>query len=198
MSRWRRISQLATELGSQLQQTRGVKASTKKLPVVLLKNVDGLGTAGKLLNVNHGYARNYLIPKRLVDYVVSSKRSSRPDRKLQQGDFRQKSDGSADQAAKKESVQHRKQLELLFNKLTSTQLVVKRKTLPDSKALAQEVAVKDIVDAIAKQMRIEVVPELVDVPPSETLKEVGEYRLPLKLIMPSGQRAGLDVTVAST
>lgn len=53
-------------------------------------------------------------------------------------------------------------------------------------------------DAIAKQMRIEVVPELVDVPPSETLKEVGEYRLPLKLIMPSGQRAGLDVTVAST
>lgn len=32
-----------------------------------MQDVDGLGQAGKELSVNHGYARNYLIPKRLVD-----------------------------------------------------------------------------------------------------------------------------------
>ena len=37
MQRWRRASQLISELGSQLQQTRSVKASTTKLPVVLNK-----------------------------------------------------------------------------------------------------------------------------------------------------------------
>ena len=105
MQRWRRASQLISELGSQLQQTRSVKACTTKLPVVLskvteherlgrnvpsldamldkvhaqqlitkltgallcmLQDVEGLGPAGKPTRVSHGYARNYLLPKRLV------------------------------------------------------------------------------------------------------------------------------------
>jgi hypothetical protein len=37
MQRWKRASQLIAELGSQLQQLRTVKATTTKLPVVLLK-----------------------------------------------------------------------------------------------------------------------------------------------------------------
>ena len=52
-------------------------------------------------------------------------------------------------------------------------------------------------DAVAKQLRIRVVPEMVDLG-SETLTVVGEYRLPLKLVLPNGDRAALDVTVAST
>ena len=52
-------------------------------------------------------------------------------------------------------------------------------------------------DAVARQLRIRLVPEMVDLG-GETLKVVGEYRLPLKLVLPSGDRAALDVSVAST
>lgn len=52
-------------------------------------------------------------------------------------------------------------------------------------------------DAVAKQLRIRLVPEMVDLG-GETLKTIGEYRLPLKLVLPTGNRVQLDVTVAST
>lgn len=52
-------------------------------------------------------------------------------------------------------------------------------------------------DAVAKQLRIRLVPEMVDLG-GETLKVAGEYRLPLKLVLPNGERAQLDVTVSST
>lgn len=52
-------------------------------------------------------------------------------------------------------------------------------------------------DAVAKQLRIRLVPEMVDLG-GETLSVVGEYRLPLKMVLPSGDRVALDVTVAST
>ena len=41
------------------------------------------------------------------------------------------------------------------------------------------------------------VPELVDLG-GEKLATVGEYRLPLKMVLPSGDRVALDLTVAST
>lgn len=52
-------------------------------------------------------------------------------------------------------------------------------------------------EAVGRQLRIRMVPEMVDLG-GETLKVVGEYRLPLKLVLPSGDRAALDVTIAST
>ena len=41
--------------------------------VILLENVVGLGKAGELKNVKDGYARNYLIPKKLVEVATKSK-----------------------------------------------------------------------------------------------------------------------------
>lgn len=58
-------------------------------------------------------------------------------------------------------------------------------------------ALRCSADAVAKQLRIRLVPEMVDLG-GETLKVAGEYRLPLKLVLPSGERAQLDVTVSST
>jgi hypothetical protein len=53
-------------------------------------------------------------------------------------------------------------------------------------------------DTVARQMNIEIVPELLDFASGDTLYIVGEYRLPLKLVLPSGERAMLDVNVLST
>ena len=50
---------------------------------------------------------------------------------------------------------------------------------------------------MAKQLRIRLVPEMVDLG-GETLGVVGEYRLPLKLVLPNGDRAALNLNIAST
>lgn len=49
-----------------LQEVRNMK-------VILLENVVGLGKAGEIKNVRDGYARNYLIPKRLVEVATEKK-----------------------------------------------------------------------------------------------------------------------------
>ncbi len=41
--------------------------------VILLENVVGLGKAGEIKNVKDGYARNYLIPKKLVEVATKNK-----------------------------------------------------------------------------------------------------------------------------
>ncbi|GAB4817006.1 hypothetical protein N2152v2_004052 [Parachlorella kessleri] len=176
MQRWRRASQLISELGCQLQQTRTVKASTTKLPVVLSQDIEGLGPAGKPTRVSHGYARNYLLPKRLVQgsSVVEETRRQR------------------------EEAQQRKQVDLLIKKLTSSMLTLKRKTQLGSQTLDTEVTAKDIAEAVARQLRIEMVPELLELEASDALRVVGEYRVPLKLVLPGGERAMLDVSVLST
>ena len=52
-------------------------------------------------------------------------------------------------------------------------------------------------EAVARQLRIRLEPGMVDMG-GESLRAVGEYRLPLKLVLPSGDRATLDITLAST
>lgn len=41
--------------------------------VILLENVIGLGRAGDIKNVKDGYARNYLLPKKLVEIATKGK-----------------------------------------------------------------------------------------------------------------------------
>ena len=36
------------------------------MKIILIENVDRVGTAGSIINVKDGYARNYLIPKKLA------------------------------------------------------------------------------------------------------------------------------------
>jgi len=47
---------------------RGPKASTRKVPVILLKDSPNLGYRGEEVSVRPGYARNFLIPQQLVVY----------------------------------------------------------------------------------------------------------------------------------
>jgi len=42
------------------------------LKIILLESINGFGTAGEIVNVKNGYARNYLIPKKLALPATSS------------------------------------------------------------------------------------------------------------------------------
>jgi ribosomal protein L9 len=72
-----------------------------------------------------------------------------------------------------------------------------RRKVTEGGKLDKAVTGEDIADAIARQLQIEIVSELVDMG-GEQLKTVGEYELPLKLIMPGGERAKLDVNIVAT
>jgi ribosomal protein L9 len=73
---------------------------------------------------------------------------------------------------------------------------MRRKVTEDGK-LDKAVTAEDIADAVARQLQIEIVAELVDMG-GEQLKATGEYELPLKLTLPGGERAKLDVNIVST
>lgn len=72
-----------------------------------------------------------------------------------------------------------------------------RKKANDKGGLDSSISAADIAAAVARQMQIEIVPELVDMG-GEALGAVGEYEIPLKLILADGRRATLDVSVVST
>lgn len=46
-------------------------------------------------------------------------------------------------------------------------------------------------------MQIEIVPGLLDIG-GEPLQAIGEYRLPLKLLLPGGERGMVDVNILAT
>jgi hypothetical protein len=50
---------------------------------------------------------------------------------------------------------------------------------------------------VLRQLQVEMVAALVDMG-GDVLRTVGEYRLPLKLMLPGGKRAMLDVNIVAT
>ena len=72
-----------------------------------------------------------------------------------------------------------------------------RRKVNDKGTLDKPVGAADVAEAVARQMQIEIVPELVDMG-NEELKGIGEYELPLKLILEGGEKATLDVSIVST
>eukprot|EP00887_Chlorella_sp_A99_P000764 scaffold5.g764.t1 len=188
-ARIQRASQLLETLAGQLQQARGAKAAPVKLPVLLLQEVEGVGASGKLARVNHGFARNYLIPKRKA--VIAHRADDEAEAA---------SSGGGAQAAADEVprglAQQQRQAEAAIKKLITSPVTIKRKT-GDGQRLDMPVSKQDIADAVARQLRVALAPELLDIG-TDRLAVVGEYRLPLKLVLPSGERAALDVNISST
>ena len=63
--------------------------------------------------------------------------------------------------------------------------------------LEKDVGAADVAEVIARQLQIDFVPELLDMRDS-VIKTVGEYEIPTKLILPSGNAVVLDVNITST
>lgn len=72
-----------------------------------------------------------------------------------------------------------------------------RRKAGESGKLDKPIAAEDVADAVARQLQIEIVPQLVGMG-GEVLSTTGDYQLPLKLLLPGGERAQLDVKVVST
>jgi hypothetical protein len=55
---------------------RGPKQSSRKVPVILIKDTPKLGFRGDEVAVRPGYARNFLVPQQLVVYSTHENRAT--------------------------------------------------------------------------------------------------------------------------
>ena len=71
----------ATTRRGQVVVVRGYKKAHRKVEVILLRDVDGLGKADDVADVKPGRARNHLVPMRLATYVNEEKLAASVARK---------------------------------------------------------------------------------------------------------------------
>jgi len=143
--------------------------------VVLLKDVPSLGKTGDVVTVAEGYARNYLIPRRLAE-PASEKR-------LQQiAHLRRQREKKAEVA-----VQRAEEKATILQEAT----VPVRVKVGEGNRLFGAVTAKDIALAIAKECGITLDKKQILL--NRPLKEVGTYTVPVRLV--PGVTASLKVAV---
>lgn len=133
------------------------------MKVVLLQDVKSQGKKGELVNVSDGYARNFLLPKKLAVEADA--------------------DVMNDIKNKEASKQHKEMLE----KKAATELAEKLKTVvvkfkmehgADGR-LYGSITAKDIADELLKQHNITVDKRKLSL--NEAIKAYGNYSVPVKL-----------------
>jgi large subunit ribosomal protein L9 len=143
---------------------------------ILLKDVDGLGDAGSVIDVSPGYLRNYLQPRKLAQPAT--------DASLEEARRRQE---AADRAAK-EAAERAEETAALLSK---TVLTIQHRAGEDGK-LYGSVTSKEIADAIgeARGLRIDRKKIRLDDP----IREVGTYMIEVELA--GGSTARIKTIVA--
>jgi large subunit ribosomal protein L9 len=130
---------------------------------ILVKDVDGLGEAGSVVNVSRGYLRNYLLPQGLAELATAGRIAEVQRRETERRDAeRRAADQAKDQAAL----------------LGRTILTLKAKAGNDGR-LFGSITSADVAEAIweARQMRVDRRHITVEPP----IRAVGTYTVPVEL-----------------
>jgi large subunit ribosomal protein L9 len=132
------------------------------IEVILKEPVDNLGNRGDVVKVAPGYARNYLLPRKLALAVTEgNKRQIEAERKR----------ASAIEA------QERVTADALSSRLASVEVVVARR-VGEKDTLYGSVTSADIAEALARQ-GFEIDRRKLQL--AEPLKHLGEFSVPIKL-----------------
>jgi large subunit ribosomal protein L9 len=132
------------------------------IEVILKEPVDNLGNRGDVVKVAPGYARNYLLPRKLALAVTEgNKRQIEAERKR----------------ASVIEAQERTTAEALATRLAQVEVVVARR-VGEKDTLYGSVTSSDITEALARQ-GFEVDRRKLTLP--EPLKHLGEFAVPVRL-----------------
>ncbi|BBB33175.1 large subunit ribosomal protein L9 [Thermotomaculum hydrothermale] len=132
------------------------------MEVILRENVEGLGKRGDVVRVKDGYARNYLIPRKLAVPVT-------------EGNIKQ-----IELEKKNWALKHQKEIEAaeavkdIIEKITIT--VTKK--AGENNQLFGSVTAQDIADALAKE-KVEIDKKKIELP--EQIKELGTFPVKIKI-----------------
>lgn len=133
------------------------------MKIILLQDEKKLGKEGDIIEASEGYARNYILPKKIG---VEATPKNMNDLKLKKAN---------DEKVAKEQLEEAKALAVL---LETKQVVVKIKAGEGGKTFGS-VSTKEIAAAFKEQHDIELDKKKIQVP--ESLKNFGSYEVPVKL-----------------
>ena len=147
------------------------------MKVILLDNIKGVGKKDEIINASDGYARNYLLPKKLA--------------------VEANAENMAKLNNKKEAANYRKDVEKqnaeeLAKKLKGIMLKIKVKAGENGKIFGG-VTSKEISDNLKSQYNFDIDKKKIEL--KETIKTLGEFNVPIKLF--EGVIANLKVEVIS-
>ena len=132
------------------------------MEVILREHVDNLGRRGEIVKVADGYARNYLLPRKLaLPATEGNKRHVERERKIVEA----------------REAQEKGQAEALAARLTSIDISIARR-VGDTEALYGSVTAADVADYL-KTQGFEIDRRKLILP--EAIKAIGEHTVPLKL-----------------
>ena len=132
------------------------------MEVILREHVDNLGRRGDIVKVADGYARNYLLPRKLALLVTDGNRKHIE---------RERAKFEAKEAVEKKGAEE------FAAKLAAVEIVIARR-VGETQALYGSVTTADIVEALAAK-GIEIDRKKVQL--GEPLKSLGETDVPIKL-----------------
>jgi large subunit ribosomal protein L9 len=138
------------------------------MDVILLNDVEKVGLRGEVVNVARGFARNYLLPRRLAEVATPSKVAELQKREEQRARHEARSFEQAQEMA---------------TTLGKTQLRFDVKAGPTG-SLFGSVTPTDIADEIWRVRKIRIDRRKVGI---DTIKRIGRYEVPIELFQ--------DVTV---
>jgi large subunit ribosomal protein L9 len=136
------------------------------MKVILKENVEKLGRMGDLVEVSDGYARNYLIPKKLAVAATDKNVKALEHEKRLIAERQRK---------------ERKAAEELAQRIRQIAIAIPVQTGEEEEGVAKifgSVTSKDIVDALAKEG---VTVDKRNVHLEKPIKELGKFMVPIKL-----------------
>ncbi|HUM34092.1 MAG TPA: 50S ribosomal protein L9 [Candidatus Saccharicenans sp.] len=145
------------------------------MKVILLETVEKVGKKGDVLNVAPGFARNYLIPRKLAMEVTPSN--------IKMVEMRQK-------ALKKKEEKERLSYQELIKKLNEVHLEIRRRS-SEKDVIFGSVSAADIQAELAK-LGFEVDKKKIML--EEPIKRLGTFTIPIKIY--HDERAEIKVTVS--
>lgn len=131
------------------------------MKVILLADVKGSGKKDQIIEVNDGYARNFLLPRKLAKEATSAN--------LNAAKTAAEAEVHRRNVQKAEAQENAKKLENLF---------VKVQGKGGNGKMFGSISSKDVADAIASQHGIEIDKKKIEIP---SIKSPGEYTAVLKL-----------------
>jgi large subunit ribosomal protein L9 len=132
------------------------------MEVILRENVDKLGARGQVVKVSDGYARNFLLPRKLA--VAATAANKKIVEQERQAHLRR-------EAKEKAAAQD------LANLMTGVAVTIAQKA-GELDQLFGSVTAKDIADALAQQ-NYHIERRMIHL--DEPIKQLGEYRVPVRL-----------------
>ncbi len=133
------------------------------MKVLLLQDVKGVGDAGQIKEVAEGYARNYLIPKKLATAATPAA--------LKEHEQRQAAERKRQAAVDNE-------MRGLGKKISETAVTVRSKVGEGGK-LYGSITTGDVAEALEKQLGQAVDRRKIEI--EEPIRHIGEYKVPVKL-----------------